>query len=76
MTHPGILFMRALSHLPLGAVRGLGTLLGRLLFVLARSRRRVALINLRLAYPQLSEAERVEQGRGHFVYLAQALRDR
>ena len=28
MTHPGILFMRALSHLPLGAVRGLGTLLG------------------------------------------------
>ena len=55
MTHPGILFMRALSHLPLGAVRGLGTLLGRLLFVLARSRRRVALINLRLAYPQWSE---------------------
>ena len=35
MTHPGILFMRALSHLPLGAVRGFGTLLGRLLFVLA-----------------------------------------
>ena len=76
MTHPGILFMRALSHLPLGAVRGLGTLLGRLLFVLARSRRRVALINLRLAYPQWSEAERVALARRNFVYFAQAFLDR
>ena len=76
MTHPGILFMRALSHLPLGAVRGLGTLLGRLLFVLARSRRRAALIHLRLAYPQWSEAERVALARRNFVYFAQAFLDR
>ena len=67
---------RAQGSLPLGAVRGLGTLLGRLLFVLARSRRRVALINLRLAYPQWSEAERVALARRNFVYFAQAFLDR
>ena len=29
MTHPGILFMRALAPLPLGVVRALGNALGR-----------------------------------------------
>jgi len=74
--HPGILFMRALALLPLGLVRALGGLLGRLLFVLARSRRRIALTNLRLCFPQLGEAERVALARRNFVYFAQAFLDR
>ena len=76
MMHPGILFMRALALLPLGLVRALGSLLGRLLFVLARSRRRIALTNLRLCFPQLGEAERVALARRNFVYFAQAFLDR
>ncbi len=74
--HPGILFMRALALLPLGAVRALGRLLGRALFVLARPRRRIALINLRLAFPHLSEAERVALVRRNFICFAQAFLDR
>jgi len=74
--HPGILFMRALALLPLGLVRALGGLLGRLLFVLARSRRRIALTNLRLCFPQLGEAERVALARRNFVHFAQAFLDR
>lgn len=76
MTHPGILLMRALAVLPLGAVRALGSALGRALFVLARPRRRIALTNLRLAFPQLSEAERVALVRRNFIYFAQAFLDR
>ena len=76
MTHPGILFMRALAPLPLGAVRALGNALGRLLFVAARPRRRIALTNLRLCFPHLTEAERVALARRNFVYFTQAFLDR
>ena len=76
MTQLAILFMRALAWLPLGVVRALGRGLGRLLFVLARPRRRIALTNLRLVFPQLSEAERVALVRRNFVYFAQAFLDR
>ena len=76
MTHPGILFMRALAPWPLGVVRALGSVLGRLLFLLARRRRRIALTNLRLAFPDLSEAERLVLARRNFRYFAQAFLDR
>ena len=76
MTHPGILFMRALAPLPLGVVRALGNALGRLLFVAARPRRRIALTNLRLCFPHWTEAERVALARRNFVYFAQAFLDR
>ena len=76
MTHPGVLFMRALAPWPLGVVRALGGVLGRLLFLLARRRRRIALTNLRLAFPGLSEAERLALARRNFVYFAQAFLDR
>ena len=76
MTHPGILFMRALAPLPLGLVRALGNVLGRLLFVLARPRRRIALTNLRLAFPHWSEAERMAVARRNFIHFAQAFLDR
>ena len=76
MTHPGILFMRALAPLPLGVVRALGNALGRLLFVAARARRRIALTNLRLCFPHWTEAERVALARRNFVYFTQAFLDR
>ena len=76
MTHPGILFMRALAPLPLGVVRALGNALGRSLFVAARPRRRIALTNLRLCFPHWTEAERVALARRNFVYFTQAFLDR
>ena len=76
MTHPGILFMRALAPLPLVVVRALGNALGRLLFVAARPRRRIALTNLRLCFPHWTEAERVALARRNFVYFTQAFLDR
>ena len=38
----GVWFMRLLAHVPLPLLRGLGWLIGRVLFVLAAPRRRVA----------------------------------
>ena len=76
MSHPGIGLMRALARLPLPWLRALGGVLGRLLFVLARRRRHVALTNLRLAFPDWSEAERVDVARRSFIAFAQSFIDR
>jgi len=76
VSHPGIGLMRALARLPLPWLRALGGVLGRLLFVLARRRRHVALTNLRLAFPDWSEAERVDVARRSFIAFAQAFIDR
>lgn len=76
MTHPLILLMRLLAPWPLGWLRALGAGLGRLLFVLARSRRHVVLVNLALCFPELPEAERLRLARAHFVGVAQSFLDR
>jgi KDO2-lipid IV(A) lauroyltransferase len=65
-----------LHWLPLPALRGLGWLLGRVLFVLGRERREVALINLRLCFPEKTEAEREALARQHFVAFCCAVLDR
>ena len=76
MSHPGIGLMRALARLPLPWLRALGGVLGRLLFALARRRRHIALVNLRLAFPDWSEAERVDVARRSFIAFAQSFIDR
>ena len=76
MTHPGVLLMRALAHLPLPVLRALGEGLGRLLFVLARRRRHVALTNLRLCFPEWSERQRIDVARRSFVLFTQSFIDR
>ena len=72
----GIGFMKLLSRAPLPLVRGLGAGFGQLLYVLARPRRHVALVNLALCFPDKSEAERRRIARQTFVYVAQAWLDR
>ncbi|WOP16220.1 lipid A biosynthesis acyltransferase [Ottowia sp. SB7-C50] len=76
MKHPGVLLMRALAHLPLPVLRALGGGLGRLLFVLARRRRHVALTNLRLCFPEWSERQRIDVARRSFVLFTQSFIDR
>ena len=72
----GILFMRAIAPLPLAWIRALGTVVGLLLFVAVRSRRKVVDVNLRLCFPQWSEARRRRCAREVFIHVAQAWFDR
>jgi KDO2-lipid IV(A) lauroyltransferase len=76
MTRLGIWFMRAIAPLPLPWLRALGNVLGRALFVLARARRHVALTNLRLCFPEWSEAQRRDVARRNFIIFSQAFLDR
>jgi KDO2-lipid IV(A) lauroyltransferase len=76
VTHPAILFMRAIAPLPLPWLRALGSALGRALFVLARSRRRVALTNLRLCFPHWSDKQRRQVARRSFIVFCQTALDR
>ncbi|MBV8502890.1 MAG: lipid A biosynthesis acyltransferase [Paucibacter sp.] len=65
-----------LHWLPLPLLAALGQGLGALLFRLARSRRRVALRNLELCFPEKSAAEREAIAREHFGWLARSLLER
>ena len=69
-------FMRLLAILPLSWVRGLGWLLGSLLFYVIRSRRRIAEINLTLCFPEHSRKQIRRLARQNFIYFMQALLDR
>ena len=72
----GIGFMRLLAILPLSWVRGLGWLLGSLLFLLLKSRRNVAIVNLTLCFPERSKQQIRRLARQNFIYYMQALLDR
>ena len=76
MSRLGVWLMRRMAVLPLPLLRGLGWLLGRLLYVLAVPRRRVALRNLELCYPEASAAQRRAWARETFVRFCQAWFDR
>lgn len=76
LSHCGIVFMRVLARLPLAWVRGLGWLLGTVLYALVVPRRRVVLINLKLCFADWTEARRRHVARKHFVHFAQAWLDR
>ncbi len=65
-----------LHLLPLPVLRALGGWVGRLLYVFGRARRHVVLTNLRLCFPALSEGEREQLARRHFVAFARAFLDR
>ncbi|WP_374666367.1 lipid A biosynthesis acyltransferase [Ramlibacter sp.] len=76
MARLGIAFMRLLAGLPLPVVRALGAALGSVLWVLARSRRHVVRVNLRLCFPGWSEARLEQVAREVFVRVAQSWLDR
>ena len=72
----GVWFMGVLARLPLSWLRGTGWLLGQILFWLAAPRRRVALRNLELCFPEASPAHRRAWARTSFVQFCQAWLDR
>ena len=76
LSRAGIGFMRLLAYLPLPWIRGVGRILGWLLFALAVSRRRVVQVNLRLCFPDLPRQESRAMAVQTFVHFAQAWLDR
>ena len=76
MTRLAIAMMWLLHWLPLAVLAPLGQGLGRLLYALAGERRRIALTNLRLCFPELSEAERIALARRHFAAFGRSFLER
>lgn len=72
----GIGFMRVLSHVPLPLIRGFGSVMGVLLHTVARPRRHVVDVNLRLCFPDWTPQQRRRVARETFVHVAQAWLDR
>lgn len=75
-THLLLWLMRGLAYLPLSWLRALGAALGVLLFAVARSRRAVVLINLRICFAHWTPAQQQAVARQVFVHFAQAWLDR
>ena len=65
-----------LHWLPLVVQAALGRGLGRLLYATAGARRRIALRNLALCFPEQSQAEQEQLAREHFLWLGRSLLDR
>ena len=65
-----------LHWLPLGAQGVLGRALGRLLYPLAGTRRRIALRNIALCLPEQSAAQHEALARNHFQWLGRSILER
>lgn len=68
--------MWLLHWLPLPLVARLGEVIGSFLFLVARSRRNVALTNLRICFPHLSADERVVLAKKHFQAYTRSVLER
>jgi KDO2-lipid IV(A) lauroyltransferase len=65
-----------LHLLPLSWLAALGSGFGRLLYILGRERRQVALTNLRLCFPKLSAVQREVLARRHFAAFGRSFFER
>jgi Kdo2-lipid IVA lauroyltransferase/acyltransferase len=70
----GLLWL--LHWLPLGVQAGLGRGLGHLLYVLAGARRRIALRNIALCFPEQDAAGHERLAREHFAWLGRSILER
>jgi KDO2-lipid IV(A) lauroyltransferase len=72
--HAGLALLRLIIIvLPFGALLQLGKWLGRLGYLVARRRRHVAEVNIRLCFPALTATARTERVRRHFEALVTQL---
>src|SRR5512147_1102941 len=76
MARLGVFLLWLLHFLPLRVLGWIGNALGMLLFALARERREVAAINLRLCFPDRGEAERALLVRQHFRAFGRSVLER
>ena len=70
MMRLGLFGVWLLHLLPLALLAPLGHMTGLLLYAVARERRHVALINLKLCFPAWSDAQRTRTARHHFQVVA------
>lgn len=76
MSRLALILMWLLHWLPLPALAACGRLFGRLLFRFGHERRRVALTNLGLCFPQMGEAEKSALARRHFEAFGRSFLER
>jgi KDO2-lipid IV(A) lauroyltransferase len=76
MTRVVVFIFWLLHWLPLPVLAFVGRRLGSLLFLVGGRRRRVALTNLSLCFPELDPEERQQLARKHFQVLGRSLLDR
>jgi KDO2-lipid IV(A) lauroyltransferase len=76
MTRLLFLILWLLHFLPLAWLAPIGNAFGGLLHAIGKERRRVALTNLRLCFPQLSEAQREALARRHFAAFGRSFLER
>ena len=72
----GLALMHLLAKLPLPVLRGIGWGVGGLLFILAAPRRKIALRNLELCFPEVPAAQRRAWAKETFVVFCQTFIDR
>ena len=63
---------QGLSHLPTSWHPAIGRLCGNLLFILAKSRKKIAQANIEACFPELSKAEQQELLRDNFLHLGRS----
>ena len=66
ITRALLVILRQVARLPYPVVKRAGEIAGNIAWVLARPRRHVTLVNLRMCFPQWTEAQRVALARAHF----------
>ena len=72
----GVAMMHLLAKLPLSVLRGLGRCVGHVLYVVAVPRRKIALRNLELCFPEKTVAERQAIAKESIVAFCQTFLDR
>lgn len=70
-----LLVLRLLAPLPLSLTRALGSVLGDLFYYANAKRRRIAIVNLRLCFPEHDEPTRYRLLRRHFRLMGQSYLD-
>ncbi len=76
LSHIAVALFWLLHFLPLSVLAALGEGLGSLLYRLASRRRKIALVNLSLCFPELGEEQRRALARAHFRVLGSSLLER
>ena len=76
LTRTGVLVLWLMHFLPFFVLVWIGNAFGLLLYLLATERRRVAAINLRLCFPDMSDLQRARLLRDHFKMFGRGLIER
>jgi KDO2-lipid IV(A) lauroyltransferase len=72
----GVFIFWLIHFLPFRVIVAIGNGLGTIAYPLATERRRVGMINLKLCFPEMSEAERAKLVRAHFKMFCRGLIER